>query len=54
MKYKYTCHRCRYKFESSKNARIDNVVCPCCKQIMSPIDITNAIDDTPAQPTPVA
>ena len=54
MKYKYTCHRCRYKFESSKNARIDNVVCPCCKQIMSPIDITDAIDDTPAQPTPVA
>ena len=54
MKYKYTCHRCRYKFESSKNARIDKVVCPCCKQVMSPIDITDAIDDTPAQPTPAA
>ena len=54
MKYKYTCHRCRYKFESSKNARIDKVVCPCCKQVMSPVDITDAIDDTPAQPTPVA
>ena len=51
MKYKYTCHRCRYKFESSKNARIDKVVCPCCKQVMSPVDITDAIDDTPAQPT---
>lgn len=54
MKYKYTCHRCRYKFESNKNARIDKVVCPCCKQIMSPIDITDAIDDTPAKPTPGA
>lgn len=54
MKYKYTCHRCRYKFESSKNARIDKVVCPCCKQVMSPVDITDAIDDTPAKPTPAA